>query len=46
MTALPLQPLINARIVPVVVIERLEDALPLARALYAGGLSTLEITLR
>ena len=46
MTALPLQPLISACIIPVVVIERLEDAVPLAEALYAGGLTTLEITLR
>ncbi len=32
--------------IPVVVIERLEDALPLATALYQGGLKLLEITLR
>ena len=32
--------------VPVVVIEKLEDAAPLARALYNGGLKALEITLR
>lgn len=31
---------------PVVVIEKLEDAAPLARALYNGGLKALEITLR
>ena len=31
--------------VPVVVIEKLEDAAPLARALYNGGLKALEITL-
>jgi 2-dehydro-3-deoxyphosphogluconate aldolase/(4S)-4-hydroxy-2-oxoglutarate aldolase len=33
-------------VVPVVVIEKLEDAAPLARALYNGGLKALEITLR
>ena len=35
-----------APVVPVVVIENLEDAVPLAQALYNGGLKTLEITLR
>ncbi|NMM41766.1 bifunctional 4-hydroxy-2-oxoglutarate aldolase/2-dehydro-3-deoxy-phosphogluconate aldolase [Pseudoalteromonas arctica] len=35
-----------APVVPVVVIEHLEDAAPLARALYNGGLKALEITLR
>ena len=34
------------KIVPVAVIEKIEDALPIARALLAGGLSTLELTLR
>lgn len=38
--------LTRAPVVPVMVIERLEDALPLARALVAGGLPVLEITLR
>jgi len=33
-------------VVPVMVIERLEDALPLAQALIKGGLLALEITLR
>jgi 2-dehydro-3-deoxyphosphogluconate aldolase/(4S)-4-hydroxy-2-oxoglutarate aldolase len=33
-------------IIPVLTIERLEDAVPLARALVAGGVRTLEITLR
>ena len=33
-------------IVPVVVIERIEDAVPLAEALVAGGLPVLEVTLR
>ena len=35
-----------APVVPVIAIERLEDAIPLARALVAGGLPVLEITLR
>ena len=34
------------RVVPVAVIEKVEDAPPIARALLAGGLSTLELTLR
>ncbi|WP_105255494.1 bifunctional 4-hydroxy-2-oxoglutarate aldolase/2-dehydro-3-deoxy-phosphogluconate aldolase [Pseudoalteromonas sp. T1lg75] len=38
--------LTSAPVVPVVVIERLEDAAPLAQALYNGGLRALEITLR
>lgn len=33
-------------IVPVITLERVEDAVPLARALVAGGLHLLEITLR
>lgn len=36
----------RAPVVPVVVIERLADAAPLARALVAGGLSAIEVTLR
>jgi 2-dehydro-3-deoxyphosphogluconate aldolase/(4S)-4-hydroxy-2-oxoglutarate aldolase len=35
-----------APVVPVMVVERIEDAVPLAKALYAGGLKVLEITLR
>lgn len=35
-----------ASVIPVLTIERLEDAVPLARALAAGGLRVLEITLR
>ena len=35
-----------ARIVPVLTIERAEDAVPLARALVKGGVRTLEVTLR
>ncbi|WP_315835932.1 bifunctional 4-hydroxy-2-oxoglutarate aldolase/2-dehydro-3-deoxy-phosphogluconate aldolase [Bradyrhizobium prioriisuperbiae] len=35
-----------AKVIPVITIERVEDAVPLARALVAGGVRTLEITLR
>jgi len=35
-----------APVIPVITIERVEDAIPLARALVAGGLRALEITLR
>ncbi|MFF1306272.1 bifunctional 4-hydroxy-2-oxoglutarate aldolase/2-dehydro-3-deoxy-phosphogluconate aldolase [Streptomyces sp. NPDC058307] len=35
-----------APVVPVVVIEDASDAVPLARALVAGGLSAIEVTLR
>lgn len=35
-----------APVVPVMVVQRLEDAVPLAQALYNGGLKVLEITLR
>ncbi|MDO3382169.1 bifunctional 4-hydroxy-2-oxoglutarate aldolase/2-dehydro-3-deoxy-phosphogluconate aldolase [Gilvimarinus algae] len=35
-----------APVVPVMVIDSLEDAVPLAQALYNGGLKVLEITLR
>jgi 2-dehydro-3-deoxygluconokinase len=35
-----------APLVPVITIERTEDGVPLARALVAGGLRALEITLR
>ncbi len=31
---------------PVIVIQRLEDAVPLAAALLEGGVSVLEVTLR
>lgn len=33
-------------VIPVLVIDRIEDAVPLARALLAGGLKVLEVTLR
>jgi 2-dehydro-3-deoxyphosphogluconate aldolase/(4S)-4-hydroxy-2-oxoglutarate aldolase len=35
-----------ARVIPVLTIERLEDAVPLAQALVAGGVHLLEVTLR
>ena len=35
-----------AKLVPVLTIQRVQDAVPLARALCAGGVRTLEITLR
>ncbi len=34
------------RIIPVITVERVADAVPLARALVAGGVTALEITLR
>lgn len=43
-SALPLAA--RAPVVPVVVIERVEDAVPLARALVEGGLPLIEVTLR
>jgi 2-dehydro-3-deoxyphosphogluconate aldolase / (4S)-4-hydroxy-2-oxoglutarate aldolase len=36
----------SARVIPVLTIERAEDAVPLARALVKGGVRVLEITLR
>lgn len=36
----------STRIIPVLSIDRLEDAVPLAEALLAGGLPVLEVTLR
>lgn len=36
----------TAPVIPVIVIDRIEDAVPLARALVAGGLTVLEVTLR
>jgi len=35
-----------APVIPVLVVERVEDALPIAQALVKGGLSALEVTLR
>jgi 2-dehydro-3-deoxyphosphogluconate aldolase/(4S)-4-hydroxy-2-oxoglutarate aldolase len=36
----------TAPVIPVLVIEDIEHALPLAEALVAGGLKVLEVTLR
>ena len=36
----------TATVIPVLTIERIQDAVPLARALVAGGVRTLEVTLR
>ena len=36
----------SARVVPVLTIDRVEDAVPLARALVSGGVRMLEVTLR
>lgn len=41
-----MEAILKERVVPVAVIERVEDAPLIARALLAGGLSTLELTLR
>lgn len=35
-----------APVIPVLVVDRVDDALPIARALVAGGLRALEVTLR
>lgn len=35
-----------APVIPVLVVDRVEDAVPIARALVAGGLRALEVTLR
>jgi 2-dehydro-3-deoxyphosphogluconate aldolase / (4S)-4-hydroxy-2-oxoglutarate aldolase len=39
-------PLITAPMIPVLTIERAQDAVPLAQALLAGGLTVVEVTLR
>ncbi|MEL7709104.1 bifunctional 4-hydroxy-2-oxoglutarate aldolase/2-dehydro-3-deoxy-phosphogluconate aldolase [Citromicrobium bathyomarinum] len=36
----------TAPVIPVLVVDRLEDAVPMAEALVAGGLCVLEVTLR
>lgn len=51
MTAIPRQEKLaalfrQATVIPVLTIERLEHAVPLARALVAGGVRVLEVTLR
>lgn len=44
---LPINEIVRvAPVIPVMVVERIEDAVPLAKALYNGGLKVLEITLR
>src|ERR1700744_1296161 len=35
-----------ATVIPVLTIDRIQDAVPLAQALVAGGVPTLEVTLR
>ncbi len=42
----PLELAAHGPVIPVLVIHRLEDAVPLARALLAGGVRVLEVTLR
>jgi len=42
----PLPLIARAPVIPVVVIDRIEDAVPLARALVAGGLPLIEVTVR
>ena len=45
----PMQPIELAShgpVIPVIVLERLRDAVPLARALVEGGVRVLEVTLR
>ncbi|MBI3531051.1 MAG: bifunctional 4-hydroxy-2-oxoglutarate aldolase/2-dehydro-3-deoxy-phosphogluconate aldolase [Burkholderiales bacterium] len=41
-----LQVMQDAPVIPVIVLDHVQDAVPLARALVAGGLRMLEITLR
>jgi len=36
----------TAPVIPVIVIDQIDDAIPLARALVEGGLTVLEVTLR
>ena len=42
----PLDLASHGPVIPVIVIDRVEDALPLAEALLAGGVKVLEVTLR
>lgn len=42
----PLELASHGPVIPVIVIDRLEDAVPLAQALVDGGVKVLEITLR
>ncbi|MDO6732756.1 bifunctional 4-hydroxy-2-oxoglutarate aldolase/2-dehydro-3-deoxy-phosphogluconate aldolase [Marinovum sp. 2_MG-2023] len=46
MTDTALEKIAQARLLPVVVLERAEDAVPLAKALLAGGLAVAEVTFR
>ena len=49
MTTQPLKPRDLAAygpVIPVIVIDRVDDAVPLAEALVAGGVRVLEVTLR
>lgn len=49
MNATPLTPLavmLDAPVIPVIVLQAVEHAVPLARALVAGGIRMLEVTLR
>ncbi|WP_420006412.1 bifunctional 4-hydroxy-2-oxoglutarate aldolase/2-dehydro-3-deoxy-phosphogluconate aldolase [Arenibacterium sp. LLYu02] len=46
MTDIALEKIAQARLLPVVVLERAEDAVPLAKALLAGGLPVAEVTFR
>jgi 2-dehydro-3-deoxyphosphogluconate aldolase/(4S)-4-hydroxy-2-oxoglutarate aldolase len=39
-------PLLTSPVIPVLTIEHVRDAVPLARALLAGGLNVVEVTLR
>ena len=39
-------PLLTVPVIPVLTLERAKDAVPLARALLAGGLNVIEVTLR
>ena len=41
-----LRSLVKAPVIPVLTIQSVDHALPLAQALAAGGLTTLEVTLR
>jgi 2-dehydro-3-deoxyphosphogluconate aldolase/(4S)-4-hydroxy-2-oxoglutarate aldolase len=45
-TLTALQVMQDAPVIPVIALERIEDAVPLARALVAGGIRMLEVTLR
>ena len=38
--------LANSIVVPVVVLDKVEDAVPTAKAMAAGGVDTMEITFR